>query len=188
MPARQLSRIPDSRRQSLVILSVGTVAALACTLGPLWLVRVGLGIAILTAMLQVWQSWRQLDRMTTEHAAQLKGLRHEARDAAHAHHLEMMAAIARFTKRQEAYRAQIAQAHARIEGLQGELATVSEDAETKQARISALNKQISELQKQLAAAEDEVLNLPRRGLSRRHLDVSSIPLVYPIEAQQRRQA
>ncbi|MEL4503694.1 hypothetical protein AAEX63_02175 [Luteococcus sp. H138] len=185
MPARQMPRIPQSRRQSLVILSVGTIAALACSLGPLWLTRVGLGIALLTTFVTVWLSWRQMDAMLVEHAAELKALRHQARDAAHAHHVEMMATIARHTKRQEALRAQLAEAQGQLGAVRVELTGAQQEAATKQQRISALNKRISDLEKQLAAAEDEVLNLPRRGLARRNLDVSNIPLVYPIQGQRR---
>ncbi|MEL4358524.1 MULTISPECIES: hypothetical protein [unclassified Luteococcus] len=185
MAARQMSLVPRERRRSLLILGVGTLAALLCSLGPVWLTRIGLGIAILTAALSVWHSWRQLDHLVARHTAELKQVRHLARDAAHAHHVEMMTTLTRFRKRQEAQQALIAEARAQREALQTQLTAAQDDAEAKQARISSLNKRISDLEKELAAATDEVLNLPRRGASRRSLDVSRIPLVYPIEGQRR---
>lgn len=192
--AKNQTQTSPARRRTFILLCVGSVLAVGCAFGPEWLVRVGLGVALLTAVASVWMTWREMDRMVLQHMGELKALRDEAREAAHAHHVEMMVTIARFTKRQEAYRAQIAEATAEIERLTADVAAVSLDAEAKQTRISALNKIVSDMEKQLSAAEDEVvlaqhvMSLPRRGAGRRTLDVSNIPLVYPSEAGALRQA
>lgn len=184
----------NSRSSTLAILCVGTVLALACSVGPVWLVRVGLGVALLTAFASVLLTWRQMDRMVAEHMAEVKALRDQARVAATAHHTEMMNAIARFNERQEAYRAEIAGHKAEIAGLRSDVAAVSLDAEAKQTRIAALNKIVSDLEKELASATDEmelaqqVMSLPRRGVATRtnRVDVTGLPLVYPTQQERRR--
>ncbi|WP_420176904.1 hypothetical protein [Luteococcus sp. OSA5] len=184
-------KTPNPRSKTLTILCVGTVAALACSIGPVWLVRVGLVVALLTAFASVLLTWRQMDQMVAEHLAEVRALREQSRAAAAAHHTEMMKAIERFSERQDAYRREIAGHKAELERLRSEVAAVSLDAEAKQTRISALNKIVSDLEKELAAAADEaeqVMNLPRRGKATRGaaIDLSGLPLVYPVGKQRRR--
>lgn len=193
-PLSKSSKTPSPRRPTFLGLCIGTVAALACAVGPLWMVRLGVLIAIAMAVISVVSSWRQMDRMVTEHMAQLRELREQARQASSAHHQEMMATIERFTARSASYKAEIARHRAELDELRAGLASANLDAEAKQTRISALNKIVSDLEKQLEQAVDEVelarqvMSLPRRGVSGRRStpDISGLPLVYP--TQERRQA
>lgn len=191
-------KIPSapSRTSTMILLCLGTVAALGCAFGPAWLVRVGLGVALVTAFASVWTTWRQMDRLVSEHLAHVKALeaaaREEMREAKRAHHAEIMSIIERFNSRKAEYRAEIDAARAEIEGLRAGLASANLDNEAKQTRISALNKLVSTLEQELAQVDDEmddvVLSLPRRGVSRRGLDISGLPLVYPTQEQEGRQA
>lgn len=177
-----------SRTTTLAVLVVGSILALGCAFGPAWLVRVGLAIAVLTAVASVLTTWRQMDRMVAEHTAQLQQLRDEAREAAHRHHAESMAMIDRFAARTAAWKQEIAEARSEIEALRADHAAASLDAEAKQTRISALNKVVADLEKQLRAAEQgapALATMPRRGVALRRtaVDLSERPLVYPVAQQ-----
>ena len=163
------------RSPAFIVLVVGTVVALACGLGPAWLVRVGVGVALLTAFCSLALTWREMDRMVARHAAELgearaltRTAREQGRAAARSHHAESMAMINRFTTRQAAHRAHIAAARAEADQLRTSLASTRLDVEAKQTRIASLNHTVRQLENELAAIQgvDEVLNLPRRGTAR----------------------
>ena len=150
-----------------------------------------LGVAaVVTALVSVWLMWRQMQQLVREHLAEVATLRKEhetaLREANSAHHAETMAMIERFNARKAGYEEQIAAARAEVAELRASLASSELDNEAKQTRISALNKRVADLELEAAKIDAEVMNLPRRGLGSRTLDLSKLPLVYPIE--ERKQA
>lgn len=59
-----------SRRAARRVLVVGTVVAVAAAFGPTWLVRVGVGVAVVAAVLACVLAWRELFSAERRHAAQ----------------------------------------------------------------------------------------------------------------------
>lgn len=162
------------RSPSFAVLCGGTVLALGLALASGWWLRAGLVVALLTAATVLVLTWREMDRVVAEHAAEVAELRAEAklardqaRAAAHRHHEESMAMIERFNQRQAALRSQITAGQQQAVKLQTELAASGREAQAKQNRIAALNRTIAQLQKEMHEAEQRPTSLPRERATRR---------------------
>lgn len=59
------------RRASEIVLVAGTVLAVAAAFGPTWLVRVGVGVAVVTAVVACVLAWREHFSTRRAHAAQM---------------------------------------------------------------------------------------------------------------------
>lgn len=78
-PAAPVERKDPSRREPVdrshrttqTVLVVGSVVALAAAAGPLWLVRVGLVVAVATTILTCTLAWRELAAARRRHAHRL---------------------------------------------------------------------------------------------------------------------
>jgi len=73
-PTGQASRrepLAPGRRATQVVLVVGSVLALGAALGPLWLVRVGVVVALATTVVTSVLAWRELTAARRQHAARL---------------------------------------------------------------------------------------------------------------------
>lgn len=72
-PGRASRRQPVDRlhRATQAVLVGGSVLALAAAAGPLWLVRVGLVVAVLTTVVSVALAWRELTAARRQHAQRL---------------------------------------------------------------------------------------------------------------------
>lgn len=168
--ARHIQSTPASRRNTLVIMIIASVIALACAFGPLWLVRAGVVVAVAGAAFAVWFAFREMGRMEALHLTELKAVRLQAREAASAHHGESMSMIDTFTERYKAHATQLAGARSELAAKQTELSTVRGNLVSVQAenqasaeRITELEAQIAELQASLAnQPEADVVSLPRR--------------------------
>lgn len=198
---------PESRdrRATAAALAVVSAIAIACAFGPQWAQYLGLALVIGALALSTWHSWREIDRLTAEHAAIVKAMRAQAKAAAHAHHEEQMAMIERFASRTRAQREQYEELQATLAELEAELAderaaqlelraelgeSRTEVAEG-HARIASLEKLVAQVTQQLeattaeleelqaASPDAEVLHMPRRV---------SKPSDEGIELAQRRQA
>lgn len=63
--------MPQLLRASRIVLIAGAVLCAAAALGPLWAVRVGIGLAIATGVIAVVLAFRYLRQLRREHAARL---------------------------------------------------------------------------------------------------------------------
>lgn len=172
---------PLERRTTALILAVVSAIAIGCAFGPQWAQFLGLGLVILALVWSTLASWREIDRLTAEHTAALRAMRQQAKAAAHAHHLEQMAMIERFSARATAQRARLGELTATLSALQDELADEREqlanataELTTGRERIASLEKLVSQVSAQLESAEAEleelqaltpdaeVLHMPRR--------------------------
>jgi hypothetical protein len=67
--ARYRAEISGLRRWSRIVLILGTVVALCCALGPIWVVRLGLVPALGAALLACVLAWREIDLERRAHSA-----------------------------------------------------------------------------------------------------------------------
>lgn len=150
---------------ALTILGVGTVAALASLFGGVWVVRIGVVVAIAMAYAAVYVAWRELK---AERARHNEEIRHEVSlraTQASRFHEESVAMIGRFNARTENLQAVIAKlrgqlgtAKAELSSMRGNNAWLRAEVAERQAQIEALEARIAELE-----AEDtaNIVALPR---------------------------
>ena len=70
-PARRRAELSPLRRLSRNVLVIGTVAAALAACGPLWLVRVGVVLAVGAAVASCLLAWREVAELRRTHAAEL---------------------------------------------------------------------------------------------------------------------
>ncbi|QDP95201.1 hypothetical protein FOE78_04080 [Microlunatus elymi] len=68
---RHHASMPRLLRASQIVLIIGAVACAAAALGPQWLVRVGIGLAIATGVIAVVLAFKHIRQLRREHAARL---------------------------------------------------------------------------------------------------------------------
>ncbi|RRD45839.1 hypothetical protein [Tessaracoccus sp. OH4464_COT-324] len=161
MTGRHEAPQKNERRAALLILGIGSAAALSSTLGSLWVVRAGVGVAVIMAILVVWVVFREIDELRKQHAEELRNevqLRIQAIDK---HHAESVALIERFNARAEGLnniiqklRSQLAAAKAELSSMRGNAAWLRAEVAERQARVAELETRVAELErKELDAAE-----------------------------------
>ena len=70
-PAARREPVTRGHRVTQTVLVVGTVLALAAALGPVWLVRVGVGVAVVTCVVACTLAWRELAAARRRHAQRI---------------------------------------------------------------------------------------------------------------------
>jgi hypothetical protein len=164
------------QRISEIVLITGTVAAAAAAAGSLWLVRLGVATAIMTALVACAFAWRELNSARHAHAdAMLKAsrehgavLREErSRNAAVVDALGLRIRDAgRVIERQ---RMRIAEQRQEIAGLKDDRVYLRGEIEHREKVIFELREAVREREPELATpradAEAEVHHMPRRVLA-----------------------
>ncbi len=167
MAGRHVAKTSSERRTALAILAGGAVVALASLFGTLWLVRAGVVLAVVMAVVAVWVSWRELDRERREHREEIRQQLAARTALTEKHHRDSVALIDRFEKRIENLKAVIATLRRQLAASQGELSSMRGNAAwlrgeiaERQARIDALSNRLAELEQ---AHGDNVVDLPRHA-------------------------
>ena len=177
-PAGATRGLKDSplQRISEVVLVVGTVLAAAAASGSIWVVRLGVALAIATALVSCAFAWRALNTARRTHAqAMLKATREHgevltedrARNAAVVETLSLRISDAR--KVIEKQWVTIAQQRQRISGLQDDRVYLTGEVEHRDKILSGLRETVREREAELIALRDEteaeVHHMPRRVLA-----------------------
>ena len=167
------------QRISEIVLITGTVAAAATAAGPLWLVRLGVATAIMTALVACAFAWRELNSARHAHAdAMLKASREHGaalreeryRNAAVVDALGMR--IRDAGKVIERQRTRIAEQRVEIAGLRDDRVYLRGEVEHRDKVIFELREAVREREPELgtinaesdadADADAEVHHMPRR--------------------------
>ena len=166
------------QRISEIVLITGTVGAAATAAGPLWLVRLGVATAIMTALLACAFAWRELNSARHAHAdAMLKASREHGaalreeryRNAAVVDALGLR--IRDAGKVIERQRTRIAEQRVEIAGLRDDRVYLRGEVEHRDKVIFELRETVREREPELdtiqsdADAEAEVHHMPRRVLA-----------------------
>lgn len=161
MAGRRVAPNSSERNAALIILTVGSAAALASLFGSIWVVRAGVVVAVAMAVVALVVSFAQIKRLQEEHAREL---RHEVElrtAAAERHHADSVAMIDRFNQRAASLnsvitqlRSQLAAARSELSTMRGNAAWLRGEVAERQARVEALNARIAELEQQLRGAEE----------------------------------
>jgi len=161
------------QRISEVVLIAGTVGAVAAASGPVWVVRLGVAVAIIAALVACAFAWRDLNAARHAHAqAMLQAARHHGvrlteerhRNAAVVDALSMRNADAgQVIERQ---RTRIAQQRLEMSSLNQDQAYLKGEIEYREKVIAALRDTIREREAELITSSDEadaqIHHMPRR--------------------------
>lgn len=174
-PTRELKDSP-LQRISEIVLVVGTVLAAAAASGSIWIVRLGVAVAIATALVSCAFAWRALNTARRTHAqAMLKASREHgevlteerARNAAVVETLSLRISDAR--KVIEKQWVSIAQQRQRISGLEDDRVYLRGEVDHREKVIFGLRETVREREAVLIALRDEteaeVHHMPRRVLA-----------------------
>ena len=172
---RELSASP-LQRISEIVLVVGTVLAAAAASGSIWVVRLGVAVAIATALVSCAFAWRALNTARRTHAqAMLKATREHgqvlteerSRNAAVVDTLSLRVADAR--KVIEKQWVTIAEQRQRISRLQDDRIYLKGEVEYRDKIVLRLRDTVREREAELIALRDEpeaeVHHMPRRVLA-----------------------
>ena len=166
------------QRISEIVLITGTVAAAATAAGPLWLVRLGVATAIMTALVACAFAWRELNSARHAHAdAMLKASREHGaalreerfRNAAVVDALGLR--IRDAGKVIERQRTRIAEQRVEIAGLRDDRVYLRGEVEHRDKVIFELREAVREREPDLdtpraeSEADAEVHHMPRRVLA-----------------------
>ena len=164
------------QRISEIVLITGTVGAAATAAGPLWLVRLGVATAIMTALLACAFAWRELNSARHAHAdAMLKASREHGaalreeryRNAAVVDALGLR--IRDAGKVIERQRTRIAEQRVEIAGLRDDRVYLRGEVEHRDKVIFELRQAVREREPELdtvhAESDAEVHHMPRRVLA-----------------------
>jgi hypothetical protein len=169
-------KVSPLQRISEIVLVAGTVLAAAAASGSIWIVRLGVAVAIATALVSCAFAWRALNTARRTHAqAMLKATREHGevlteertRNAAVVETLSGRISDAR--KVIEKQWVTIAQQRQRITGLQDDRVFLMGEVEYRDKIISGLRETVREREAELIALRDEpdaeVHHMPRRVLA-----------------------
>jgi hypothetical protein len=195
-PAAATRGLKDSplQRVSEIVLIVGTVLAAAAASGSIWVVRLGLAVAIATALVSCAFAWRALNTARRTHAqAMLKATREHGevlteertRNAAVVETLSLRISDAR--KVIEKQWVTIAQQRQRISGLQDDRVYLRGEVEYRDKIISGLRETVREREAELIALRDEtgaeVHHMPRRVLAEQESILPELDAVDDMSAE-----
>lgn len=140
------------------VLVAGSILALASTLGPIWVVRAGVVVAIAGAALAIMFAIREMTRMRKSHSTEVRTITDRARQTAKAHHDESMQIIDTFTVLHKALnveldsvRGDLSSARDELSTLRGTLSSVSTESATRAERITELESVVAEREGTYAA-------------------------------------
>jgi hypothetical protein len=163
------------QRISEVVLIAGTVGAVAAASGPLWMVRIGVAVAITAALVACAFAWRDLNAarhahaQAMLHAAREHGARmseERGRNAAVVDALSMR--IADAGKVIERQRTRLAQQRLEMSSLNEERAYLRGEIDYRDKAITALRETVPNQDAELITSSDqseaEVHHMPRRIL------------------------
>lgn len=174
MAGRHVAPASKERNAALLILGIGAAAALASTLGSIWVVRAGVVVAVVMAAVALFVAFRQIDRIRVEHREQLREEVRLRMALSEKHHADSVAMIERFNARADnlnqvivKLRSQLGAAKAEISSMRGNAAWLRAEVAERQALVEQLTRRIAELEAMQAAEahdhEDAVVELPEQA-------------------------
>jgi hypothetical protein len=173
--SRKLKASP-LRRIAEIVLVGGTVVAVAAAFGPIWIVRLGLAVAITAAVVACVFAWREIHTTRRAHAqAMLEATRshgaalteERSRNAAVVHTLKLR--ITDAGRMIEKQRVTIARKQQQISSLRDDRAYLRGEVQYREKVIAALRETVREREAELIVLRDgpdaEIHHMPRRVLA-----------------------
>jgi hypothetical protein len=164
-PRRQAA-ISPLRRLSRNVLIIGTVIAVVAAFGPVWMVRVGVVVAVAAAVIACFAAWRELAEARRAHAAEMLAASHAHGDALRQERTQNASVVDVLTGRAEqaaakvkVHQATIAELNCTIGTLRSEVSTLHGDNAFAHAEIRHRETVIATLRETVRAREAELIAL-----------------------------
>lgn len=184
-----LRRAPNSplRRTSEIVLVAGTVIAVVAAFGPTWLVRVGVVVAVVAAVVACAFAWRELFAVRRRHAKDMLLASQQHGLVLREERTRTGAVVDTLTKRVtdagaviDGQRVVIATLRTEVSGLNGDRAHLRSEIEHRETVITSLRETVRSREAELIALHDEggeasVHHLPRRVLAEHESAWAEVP-------------
>ena len=154
-------RTSPLRRATQLVLGFGTVLAVASILGPLWLVRVGVAVAVAAGLLACALAWRELFWSRRQHARAMLSASHEHSTALTAERVRNAAVVDTLSERVRGAGRVIAGQRLTIAQLRTQLAVLRTDKTHLIAEVARRETTLGVLRNTIAARDAE--QATRRG-------------------------
>jgi chromosome segregation ATPase len=183
------------------VLVIGTVVAVLAAFGPVWVVRAGVVVSVLAAVLSCWAAWREVSQARRTHAAEMlaaskaHGAALSEERLAHASVVDVLATRTRQARTEvDQHRHLIVELNHRIvelnvtiRSLRTEVSTLRAGRGRDQELLQRREAQIADLQESVRARESELaarteVVRPVRSIPRRMLAESVEPAERPESA------
>lgn len=186
-PTSRRAETSRLRRATQLVLVSGTVLAVAAAFGPLWLVRVGVVVAVAAGVLACALAWRELFWERRQHARAVLRASREHRAAMTEERTRNAIVVDTLTERVQSagmviagQRVSIGQLRSEVSSLHGERTRLLGEVQQRDGVIIALRTTVqareAELDALLHAADDaEVHHMPRRVLTEHESSWGDLP-------------
>jgi hypothetical protein len=195
--------VPRAHRATQIVLVVGSVLALAAALGPVWLVRAGVVVAVATCIVTCALAWRELAAARRRHARRMLVADQQHGDTLRAERTRNAEVVDALTERVSSTGMIVVGQRSTIAQLRGEVGVLTTERDGLQEQVAqrdslislfrtslreqeaallAVRSQQSEVAEQISAQADaEVHALPRRRSTDRVLDpeMAELAMVLP---------
>ena len=183
-PAARREPVSRSHRATQTVLVVGSVLALGAALGPLWLVRAGVVVAVVTCVVTCALAWRELAEARRRHAQRLLAVDRRHGDTLRTERTRNTEVVDALSERLRSTGMVVVGQRSTIASLRGEVGVLTTERDGLREQVAerdsliglfraslrdqevallAVRAQQAELAQQISAAADaEVHALPRR--------------------------
>lgn len=158
-PAGRRSASSPLRRAAVHTLIAGAVLAIAAALGPLWVVRAGIVLALVAGVLAVRFAWRESRQERHQHGQQLLSQVRAHNDQLSSERQRNLEIVDVLRRASEDSDEEVVQLQVRIGKLRTELSSLRGDNAALRADVLDRDRRISRLVTDLAAREEELRRL-----------------------------
>ena len=161
--------MPRLLRASQIVLITGAVLCAAAAVGPDWLVRVGIGLAIITGILAVVLAFRQIRTLRREHAARVLKMTKEQGSAMSTERRRNAEVVEVLTQRANSATEQAKHQRVRIGELNAKVSELTGDNAYLRSELKSRDVTISGLRETVRSRDTEIRML------RADLDLEAVP-------------
>ena len=186
-PAGRLLSMSRMRRAAIYALCSGGVLGLAAAFGPIWVVRAGIALVLITGVLAVRFAWRETREQRLEHGRQLLGdarAHNEQLTQERQRNVEVVDVLrqANEDSDEEVVKLQIriGKLRTQLSSLRGDNAALQTDLKAREQQIKELTADLDDREAELRllrgeAESAEVLSIPRRVEAKAKADWDELP-------------
>lgn len=144
------------RRLSRNVLALGSIVAVLAAFGPLWLVRIGVGVAVAAAVVACSVAWQELAAARREHATHMLEASRAHGAALSEERRQNASVVETVTRRMVRAIAQVESQRGTILALRNSIETLSADISTLSGELSTLGTKHTEARQEIRQSEEAI--------------------------------